>query len=97
MIYRIFCFQISFLLSAVLSIAPVFAQNSSLTVENGKIQYAEDQFGNRVIDFSHCGYKNSNEDIPLIENKIFVPMQIGDASEIIQRAIDYVENLPLNK
>lgn len=76
---------------------PLISQTPSLLVEDGKLIYNVDSLGNRVLDFSYCGYKNSNEDIPLVENVIFIPIQKGDASEVIQQGIDYVENLPLNE
>lgn len=84
------------LLSFIGTIHPlsVKSQNSALSVENRKLVYSADSLGNTVLDFSFCGYKNSNEDIPLVENKIFVPHQSGDASSTIQRAIDYVAALP---
>lgn len=64
-----------------------------LQVKNGIIAYSHDTKGNRILDFSHCGYKNSEQDIPNVNNVIFVPKQEGDASDIIQRAINYASTL----
>ena len=35
-----------------------------ISVAEGKLQYATDKQGNRILDFSYCGYRNSNELIP---------------------------------
>ena len=59
----------------------VASQNPSLSVDNGKLIYNTDGLGNKVLDFSFCGYQNSEEDIPLIENKIFVPHCEGNSSQ----------------
>lgn len=75
------------------SLHPMTAQNFPVTFENGKLAYRTDLRGNRIIDFSYCGYQNSEKDIPAVPNAIFVPVQSGDASAIIQRAINYVAAL----
>lgn len=65
--------------------------------KDGKLAYAPDDLGNRIPDFSYCGYKASEEPIPSIEAKIFVAWQDGDMTEIFQSVIDYVGTLPLDK
>ena len=97
MIRRVFHFRFVFILLMFLSARAVVSQNESITIENGKVTYHKDENGNRVIDFSYCGYKNSEQDIPQVKNKIFVPFQADDASEVIQNAIDYVQSLPLDE
>ncbi len=74
----------------------VASQNPSLNVNNEKLIYNVDSLGNRVLDFSFCGYHHSEKDIPLVENKIFVPHQEENSSQLIQQAIDFVETLPLD-
>ena len=69
------------------------AQSFPLQVKDGKITYIQDTRGNRILDFSYCGYKSSETDIPAVANAIFVPYQESDASDIIQRAINYVSTL----
>jgi len=69
------------------------AQSFSLQVKDNAITYTQDAKGNRILDFSYCGYKSSEQNIPDVKNVIFVPAQDGDASEIIQRAINYVSAL----
>ncbi len=65
----------------------------SLNNENHLV-YTFDSNGNRVPDFSYCGYKASETVIPEVPVKVFVPMTSGDATETIQNAIDYVSSLP---
>ncbi len=69
------------------------AQDFPLKVKNDKITYIKDAKGNRILDFSYCGYKSSEQDIPDVKNTIFVPQQNDDASDVIQRAINYVSAL----
>lgn len=84
-----------FILSLIcaFSTQQLLAQNFPLLVKDGKITYIQDAKGNRILDFSYCGYKSSEVDIPALSNIIFVPYQESDASEIIQRAINYVSAL----
>lgn len=65
--------------------------------KDGSLQYISDAKGNRVIDFSYCGYENSEKSIPTIEAKVLVPSIDGDATQWIQNAIDYVSSLPVDK
>jgi len=60
-------------------------------------QLAPDSLGNRIPDFSCCGYKASDVPIPEVSAKIIVPKQEGDATEWIQGAIDQTAQLPLDK
>jgi len=69
------------------------AQNFGLQIKDGKITYQPDEKNNRILDFSYCGYQSSEKSIPNAANVIFVPWRDGDASDIIQRAINYVAGL----
>jgi hypothetical protein len=80
-------------LICILSTQILPAQSFGLQVKDSKITYSKDAKGNSILDFSYCGYKSSELDIPNVSNVIFVPKQEGDASEIIQRAINYVSGL----
>ncbi len=84
------------LVGGLLSIgfAHTFAQTFALQVKNDKITYLKDDKGNRVLDFSYCGYECSGQDIPDVPNVVFVPWQSGDNTARLQRAIDYVASLP---
>lgn len=64
--------------------------------EKGNITLVADSLGNQIPDFSYAGYKSSEEAIPNIEAKIFVPNQKEDATQQIQAALDYVGNLKPN-
>jgi hypothetical protein len=62
--------------------------------EKGKLMYTSDKQGNRIPDFSYCGYKASEQPIPNVDVKIVVPVKAGDATLRIQSALDYVASLP---
>jgi ribosomal protein L28 len=67
-----------------------------LYVDKGKIFYTPDSLGNRIPDFSYCGYKASEEAIPNVNIKVVVPVTKGDATLRIQSALDYVASLPID-
>lgn len=67
------------------------------TVANQQLQYTPDSLGNRIPDFSYCGYTSGNQAIPDAPVKIVVPVTPGDATRRIQAAIDYVGTLPADK
>lgn len=67
------------------------------TGSNQQLQYTPDSLGNRIPDFSYCGYASGNQPIPNAPIKIVVPVTTGDATRRIQAAIDYVATLPTNK
>lgn len=60
---------------------------------DGRLVYTPDSLGNRIPDFSYCGYKASVEPIPNIEIKVVVPVAKGDATLRIQAALDHVASL----
>ncbi len=64
-----------------------------LSYDKGKLIYTADELGNRIPDFSYCGYKASEQPIPDIAIKITVPVIKGDATLRIQSALDYVASL----
>ena len=64
---------------------------------DGKLSYKAEANGDRVPDFSYCGYMLSEVAIPDVAVKVIVPAMKGDATEKIQAAIDYVSSLPLNE
>lgn len=67
-----------------------------LYAASGKLVYTPDSLGNRIPDFSYCGYKAGAEAIPGIPVRIVVPVKPGDATLRIQAAIDYVGRLPVS-
>lgn len=87
-------------ITLVFVLACAYPQKQALPVfqgNDGKMQYTPDEKGNRVPDFSYCGYDAGNTAIPFVETKVFVTVQEDDATETIQNAIDYVSGLPLDK
>ena len=81
----------------------VFAQPKTTTDSpiqigtDGKLSYKVQPNGDRVPDYSYCGYMFSEQPIPNIPVKVIVPVTKGDATGKIQAAIDYVSSLPLDK
>ena len=67
-----------------------------LSFDKGKLIYTPDSLGNRIPDFSYCGYmalKNQYQHVPV---KVIVPVTKGDATLRIQSALDYVASLPVD-
>lgn len=69
---------------------PAQKPEPAVQAKDGQLWYIADARGNRVLDFSYCGYRLSNEDIPNVKNVLYVPWQEGDCSALIQKAIDWV-------
>lgn len=67
-----------------------------LSESKGHLIYTPDEHGNRIPDFSYCGYMASDQSIPDVPIKIVVPISKGDATLRIQSAIDYVSSMPLD-
>jgi len=63
--------------------------------KDGRLVYTADGNGDRIPDFSYCGYMASDEPIPGdVPVRIVVPLKKGDATLRIQSALDYVASLP---
>ena len=58
-----------------------------------RLAYTTDVRGNRVPDFSYCGYKASEQTIPQVPVRVVVPAKEGDATLRIQSALDYIASL----
>lgn len=80
-------------MSVLACICTLAAQPLSLQVKEGKVTYLPDEKGNRIPDYSYCGYRNSQQDVPVVKNVVFVSWQEGDNSQRIQKAIEYVSSL----
>src|SRR5690606_6425830 len=61
---------------------------------SGRLVYIPDAQGNRVPDFSYCGYMASEQPIPHVPVRMVVPLLKGDATLPIQAALDHVAALP---
>lgn len=67
-----------------------------ISAAQGKLQYAADSRGNRILDFSQCGYHNSNELIPDAE-VVFTLSPSENDSRTIQGHIDALAARPMDK
>jgi hypothetical protein len=67
--------------------------NSVLLGADGKLVYPADQRGDRVPDFSHCGYMGGGVAIPDAPVRVVVAPARGDNGPTIQAAIDQVARL----
>ena len=65
--------------------------------DDAKLSYKVEANGDRVPDFSFCGYMASESAIPNVQVKVIVPAINGDATKQIQTAIDYVSSLPMDQ
>ena len=79
-----------------LSIMESYAQTFPVNLKENQLEYSKDAKGNRVLDFSYCGYRNSDVDIPNLPVVVSVSPAEGDNSPAIQRAINYVSSLKPN-
>ncbi|MEO8405631.1 MAG: DUF6298 domain-containing protein [Chitinophagaceae bacterium] len=96
--------KILFFAGLIFFTTSLFAQKNNtakplpeLSFFKGKLIYAIDGKGNRIPDFSWCGYQSGEQPIPLATTGIIVPLVQGDATLTIQSAIDYVSKLPVGK
>lgn len=60
------------------------------------LTYDADEHGNRVPDFSTCGYAGGDRQIPEVPVRVVVSPVAGDETARIQRAINYVAGLPVD-
>jgi hypothetical protein len=60
-----------------------------------KLVYDHDESGNRIPDFSHCGYAGADREIPDVPARVVVKPAEGDDGWRIQAAIDSVAKLPI--
>jgi hypothetical protein len=64
--------------------------------DDGRLHYAVDEQGNRIVDFSHCGYAGGDRAVPDVPGRLIVAPADGDDGAQIQAAIDEVARLPLD-
>lgn len=65
--------------------------------ESGKLTYTAEANGDRIPDFSYCGYMAGELAIPALPIQVVVPVSKTDATLRIQSALDYVAGLPADK
>ncbi len=93
--YQSICISLFFLFlqQAVTAQKPV-KPAASLFFDKGRLQYTPEPDGDRIPDFSYCGYMASEKPIPAVPVKIIVPLTKGDATSRIQSALDQLAALP---
>lgn len=77
--------------------AQVCAQWQSVLVrlENGRLVYSADSFGNRIPDFSYAGFKGGGVPLPAANVVRTISPVAGDNTASIQQAVNEVAALPL--
>lgn len=65
--------------------------------EERKLEYKLQPNGDRVPDYSFCGYMASESQLPNIPVKAIIETTDADATLLIQSAIDFVSSLPIDK
>jgi len=65
--------------------------------DNGKLNYLNDEKGNRLPDFSYVGYHSGEKALPDVPVKITLEPEEGDDIKRIQNAIDEIGKLPFDK
>ena len=61
---------------------------------DGSLQYETDARGNRLLDFSHAGYRGGGVPLPRVAGVVRVEPVSGDDGARIQAALDHVADLP---
>jgi len=82
-----------FLLSSALLAGAATAPPIITVGKDGRLSYQADERGNRVPDFSTCGYAGGDRSIPDAPVRVVVAPAKGDGTLRIQAAIDYVASL----
>ncbi len=80
-----------------LAAATAFGADSSRYVwpgPDGRLQYAADDRGNRIPDFSYCGYHQGGVVLPTVPVVTTLEPTPGDASDRLQAAIDALAARP---
>src|SRR5882757_951031 len=94
------------LFTGVFIYSPVAAQKKTKDPEppppvaaakGGHLVYAPDAKGDRIPDFSYCGYRAGESPIPDVPVRVTVPLKAGDATLRIQTALDYIASLPVDQ
>src|ERR1019366_4241283 len=83
------CWSLELVSAAPKKLSPIIS-----TGPDGKLVYDADEHGNRVPDFSTCGYAGGDKQIPDAAIRVVVSPTAGDETARIQKAIDYVATLP---
>jgi hypothetical protein len=60
---------------------------------DGRLVYKVDARGDRIVDFSHAGYRGGGVPLPVAAVRVVVPPVAGDNNGRLQAAIDFVSGL----
>ncbi|PHN02440.1 DUF6298 domain-containing protein [Flavilitoribacter nigricans] len=74
------------------------AQSEALPLlrpQNGALLYTADSLGNRIPDYSYCGYRSSEVELPIVPAVLVVQPMQEDATATLQGAIDHLSTLPV--
>ena len=69
------------------------ARSKWVSMDGQRLRYATDARGNRIMDFSHAGYKGGGVALPDVRAARTVDVAPGDSTARIQAAIDEVSRL----
>lgn len=86
-------------LAIVAAVATLSGQGASKWVypgKDGRLQYSADARGNRIMDFSHAGFKGGGVALPNVHVARRLQPAGGDDTPQIQAAIDEISRLPRN-
>jgi hypothetical protein len=83
-------------LAATISAAPKKIAPIISSGRDGRLVYDVDTNGDRVPDFSTCGYAGQDRPVPDAPVRIVVSPVAGDETARIQKALDYVGSLPMD-
>lgn len=84
------------LLGLILVTIPLGAQEYEEVVSPGPggiLIYRTGSRGDRLVDFSFCGYRAGEADIPEIPARLFIPWQEEDATALLREAMAHMESL----
>src|SRR5262245_37458474 len=90
------CVVVQVIAISLLVTSTLWAQGTSSWVffgPDGRLQYATDAQGNRIMDYSYAGYQGGGVSLPSVPAQQTVCPSGGDDTGSIQAAIDAVSGL----
>ena len=75
-----------------LGFARISAQTFPLQVKEEKLTYVTDERGNRILDYSSCGYRNSEYPIPDVANAVFGVVRRQEVIGFSRTGIDVIHH-----
>ena len=90
---KVFCTLTLCALALTISAAPKKLAPIISTGAGGRLVYDVDEAGDRVPDFSTCGYAGQEQAVPNASVRVVVAPVAGDETARIQKALDYAGSL----